>query len=45
VGGDHVRQIERARRAFYEGFVAEAIDGFYRHSELLDTQVAVIKVC
>jgi len=35
-GGDRVRQIEAARRAFYKGFVAEAIDRFYR-SELMDS--------
>lgn len=29
-GPDREAQIERARRTFYEGFVAEAIDGFYR---------------
>lgn len=36
-GGDRVAQIEAARRAFYQGFVAEAIDRFYRSSELLDS--------
>ncbi len=30
VGGDREAQIEAARRAFYEGFVAEAIDRFLR---------------
>ncbi|TMJ04340.1 MAG: gamma-glutamyltransferase family protein [Alphaproteobacteria bacterium] len=35
-GGDRIRQIEAARRAFYKGFVAEAIDHFYR-SELMDS--------
>jgi gamma-glutamyltranspeptidase/glutathione hydrolase len=35
-GGDRVRQIEAARDAFYKGFVAEAIDEFYR-SELMDS--------
>ncbi len=29
-GADRVRQIEAARRSFYKGFVAEAIDRFYR---------------
>jgi gamma-glutamyltranspeptidase/glutathione hydrolase len=29
-------QIEAARAAFYEGFVAEAIDSFVRHTEVLD---------
>ena len=29
-GGDRIRQIEAARHAFYKGFVAEAIDRFYR---------------
>lgn len=36
-GADRVAQIEAARRAWYEGFVAEAIDAFYRRSHLLDS--------
>ncbi|MFK8253009.1 gamma-glutamyltransferase family protein [Ancylobacter terrae] len=36
-GGDRVAQIEAARRAFYQGFVAEAVDAFYRDNELMDT--------
>ena len=36
-GADRVAQIEAARAAFYKGFVAEAIDGFVRRSELMDT--------
>jgi gamma-glutamyltranspeptidase/glutathione hydrolase len=35
-GADRVRQIEAARQAFYRGFVAEAIDRFYR-TELIDS--------
>src|SRR2546423_259796 len=35
-GGDRIRQIEAARKAFYKGFVAEAIDRFYR-TELMDS--------
>jgi gamma-glutamyltranspeptidase/glutathione hydrolase len=35
--GDRVAQIEAARRSFYQGFVAEAIDRFYRESSLVDT--------
>jgi gamma-glutamyltranspeptidase/glutathione hydrolase len=35
-GDDRVRQIEAARHAFYKGFVAEAIDRFYR-TELMDS--------
>ncbi len=35
-GGDRVAQIEAARRAFYQGFVAEAIDRFFR-TELMDS--------
>jgi gamma-glutamyltranspeptidase/glutathione hydrolase len=31
VGGGREAEIEAARRAFYEGFVAEAVDRFYRH--------------
>jgi gamma-glutamyltranspeptidase/glutathione hydrolase len=36
-GGDRVAQIEAARRCWYEGFVAEAIDSFGRSFEALDT--------
>jgi gamma-glutamyltranspeptidase / glutathione hydrolase len=36
VGGDRERQIEKAREAFYKGFVAEAIDRFVRHNEIMD---------
>ncbi|EHM02376.1 putative gamma-glutamyltransferase [Acetobacteraceae bacterium AT-5844] len=35
-GGDRVAQIDAARRAWYEGFVAEAIDRFCRENEVLD---------
>jgi gamma-glutamyltranspeptidase/glutathione hydrolase len=35
-GSDRIRQIEAARRAFYKGFVAEAIDRFYQ-TELMDS--------
>src|SRR3954454_24795673 len=35
-GGDRVRQIEAARHAYYRGFVAEAVDRFYK-SELMDS--------
>src|SRR5215467_9115821 len=34
--GDRDEQIEAARRAWYEGFVAEAIDSHLRTAELLD---------
>ena len=34
--GDRITQIEAARRAFYRGFVAEAIDRLYR-TELMDS--------
>ncbi|MBK1656738.1 gamma-glutamyltransferase family protein [Paracraurococcus ruber] len=37
VGGDREAQIEAARRAWYQGFVAEAIDRFGREFEALDT--------
>jgi len=37
VGSDRIRQIEAARTAFYKGFVAEAIDRHYRHTECMDT--------
>jgi len=33
---DRVAQIEAARAAFYEGFVAEAIVGFVEHHEVMD---------
>lgn len=36
VGGDRVAQIERARKVWSEGFVAEAIDTFCRTQELMD---------
>jgi gamma-glutamyltranspeptidase / glutathione hydrolase len=35
-GGDHERQLERARSAWYEGFVAAAIDDFCRRERVLD---------
>jgi len=35
-GGDRDTQVEAARRAWYEGFVAEAIDGFMREP-VMDT--------
>ncbi|MFE1598900.1 gamma-glutamyltransferase family protein [Methylobacterium sp. ID0610] len=36
-GGSRERQIEAARDAFYRGFVAEAVDRFYRTAELIDS--------
>ena len=36
-GSDRVAQIERARAVFYRGFVAEAIDRFYRTQKLMDS--------
>ncbi|HEX5794672.1 MAG TPA: gamma-glutamyltransferase family protein [Geminicoccaceae bacterium] len=36
-GGDRERQIEAARRAWCQGFVAAAIDRFCREQELLDS--------
>ena len=36
-GEDRVEQIEAARTAFYRGFVADAIDRFYRTARLFDT--------
>ena len=36
-GGDRVAQIERAREAFYRGFVAEEIGRFYASQELMDS--------
>jgi gamma-glutamyltranspeptidase / glutathione hydrolase len=33
---DREAQIEAARRAWYEGFVAEAIDAFVAHAEVMD---------
>jgi gamma-glutamyltranspeptidase / glutathione hydrolase len=35
-GGDRVKQIERARQVWSQGFVAEAIDGFCRTQKLVD---------
>jgi gamma-glutamyltranspeptidase / glutathione hydrolase len=37
VGGGRVRQIERARRTWAQGFVAEAIDRFCRTQEVMDS--------
>ncbi|WP_233838856.1 gamma-glutamyltransferase family protein [Paraburkholderia sp. ZP32-5] len=34
---DRAEQIEAARKVFYQGFVAEAIDRFYRTESLVDT--------
>src|SRR6266852_5918820 len=36
-GGDRVKQIEKARLSWAEGFVAEAIDRFCRTQEVMDT--------
>ncbi|MGB6551553.1 MAG: gamma-glutamyltransferase family protein, partial [Xanthobacteraceae bacterium] len=36
-GGDRIAQIERARKAWSHGFVAEAIDRFCRTQEIMDT--------
>jgi gamma-glutamyltranspeptidase/glutathione hydrolase len=36
-GTDRDAQIEAARRAFYEGFVAEAIDDYIARNEILDS--------
>jgi gamma-glutamyltranspeptidase / glutathione hydrolase len=36
VGSDRVKQIERARRVWSQGFVAEAIDSFSRGQEVID---------
>jgi gamma-glutamyltranspeptidase/glutathione hydrolase len=36
-GGDRVAQIERARKSWSRGFVAEAIDRFCRTQEIMDT--------
>ena len=39
-GSDRVAQIERARKAWSHGFVAEAIDRFCRTQEIMDTSGA-----
>ncbi len=36
-GDDRDAQIEKARDTYYRGFVAEAIDRFYRTAELMDS--------
>ena len=36
VGATREARIEAARRAWYQGFVAEAIDGFFRETDVLD---------
>lgn len=35
--GNRLGQIEAARRLWYEGFAAEAVDRFFRNAELMDT--------
>ncbi len=35
-GGDRAKQIEAARQAWYQGFVADAIDRFCRETEAMD---------
>jgi gamma-glutamyltranspeptidase/glutathione hydrolase len=35
-GGDREKQIEAARKAFYQGFVAEAIDRYVSGNEIMD---------
>ena len=37
VGGDRVAQIEKARKVWSQGFVAEAIDTFCRTQDVMDT--------
>ena len=39
-GGDRVAQIEKARKVWSQGFVAEAIDKFCRTQEVMDTSGA-----
>jgi gamma-glutamyltranspeptidase/glutathione hydrolase len=36
IGSDRVKQIERARLIWSQGFVAEAVDAFFRTQELMD---------
>ncbi len=36
-GGSRERQIDAAKQAFYQGFIADAIDRFSRESEVMDT--------
>jgi gamma-glutamyltranspeptidase/glutathione hydrolase len=36
-GADRERQIQAAHRAFYSGFVSEAIDGYLRRADVLDS--------
>ena len=36
-GGDRVAQIEHARKSWSQGFVAEAIDKFFRTQDIMDT--------
>jgi gamma-glutamyltranspeptidase/glutathione hydrolase len=35
--GDRAEQCDRARKVFYQGFVAEAIDDYFRSASVLDT--------
>src|ERR1700746_1927388 len=39
-GGDRIAQIERARKAWSQGFVAEAVDRFCRTQEIMDSSGA-----
>jgi gamma-glutamyltranspeptidase/glutathione hydrolase len=39
-GADRVAQIERARKSWSQGFVAEAIDRFFRTQEIMDSSGA-----
>jgi gamma-glutamyltranspeptidase/glutathione hydrolase len=39
-GGNRVAQIERARKAWSQGFVTEAIDRFFRTQEIMDSSGA-----
>jgi gamma-glutamyltranspeptidase / glutathione hydrolase len=39
-GGDRVAQIERARKTWSQGFVAEAVDRFFRTQEIMDSSGA-----
>ena len=44
-GGDRVAQIERARKSWSHGFVAEAIDRFCRTQDIMDTSGRNIAAC
>ena len=44
-GGDRVAQIEKARKVWSQGFVAQAIDTFCRTQEVMDASGSRTRAC